>query len=197
MRAYCSMHLFKNSQTAKNSHYTRITTIVGKWQRTGTLLLQHQNRGIVFNIWYTVHVLHAYSSFSVIICISIVCSLAIYIIHCRWRPTRGKLWDLFAGIIYIIGKTADIASWKKARMWMYLKVTELFQREIAKKVGIRQKTESRISRKLESGLSVTAQREGRCGRKMRSTNHEDRRLVQSCRINCKGTNKVLQKEWEV
>lgn len=94
-----------------------------------------------------------------------------------------------------MGKAVDVTPRKRAKVEILLKETNLTQQQIAKKVGVSQMTVSRAKHRISLGKNVDVNRVGRCGRKRKSTERDNRNLVRICLNNRKATSKSLQNEW--
>lgn len=94
-----------------------------------------------------------------------------------------------------MGKVSDLTPRKKAKIEVYLSDTSYSQAQIATKLGVSQKSVSRIKRKLSFGLGLEANRSGKCGRKRLSGVRDDRVLIRKCLQNRKATSMMLNLEW--
>lgn len=77
-----------------------------------------------------------------------------------------------------MGKNSDLSPRKVSQIQLLLSETALKQREIARKLGVSTQTVSVIKKKIDSNVDLAAKRDGKCGRKRKTTPRTDRKIVQ-------------------
>ena len=97
-----------------------------------------------------------------------------------------------------VGLKNDLGQRKKGQIRVLLEETSLKQAEIATKLGVFTAIITQIKKKMQKGDDLKNKKVGNCGRKRRTTQHMDRRMVvmvpKDGRASCKKISSMLASE---
>lgn len=97
-----------------------------------------------------------------------------------------------------MGKVKDISVEKKARISALLETGNYAQREIARIEGVSRQTVQRIAYLIKENIPATSSGRSNCGRRMKTSVRDDRRIIrvatENRRLSSKGIKKILAEE---